>query len=119
VDSVIYLSGSGYDTTTSIIDYNIDLSNYLYIFPPYPTPSNEKVNILFYFDSSFDFEKNNIQIIDIYGRKIAGKSNIIFNKQSNISSILTWNCSAVADAVYLLVISHGNTKRVAKIMVSR
>jgi hypothetical protein len=105
----------------SSTDVEIKPSNYGYIFvaPSYPNPAKQEVNFLIYFDNYFDIENDNIEIIDIYGKKIAGKSDIIFNKQSNISSILTWNCSAVADGVYLLVITHGNSKRAIKVMVSK
>ena len=95
------------------------MSDYLYSFPPYPTPSRDLVNVLIYFDSKTEFDNGNISIVDIHGNEVAQKKDLTIDKLTNYSAVLSWNCTGIADGIYIILITHGNRKQAIKIMVSK
>ncbi len=118
-DKATYITGEGIDTSTSVVDNSIEKRNYLYTFPPYPTPSKNIANALIYWDTSKDINNDKIEIIDTYGNIVGGGNDITIRKEKPYSGILTWHCGDVANGVYFILITHGTEKRAIKVMVNR
>ncbi|MBI5324012.1 MAG: hypothetical protein HZB41_01810 [Ignavibacteriae bacterium] len=119
IDNVTYLSGEGIDTTTAVIDVEIEVQNYLYAYPPFPMPAKNYVKTLIYWDMSLDIDKDEIVVFNIYGEKIEGREKIRIDRQNLYSGWLVWDCSVVESGIYFIKINHGTRTIYLKVMVDR
>ncbi len=106
------------DSITSVSESNIKQSIYFYFYPPYPIPAQNYVNSKIYWDPNYNIDNLNISIYDIMGSQIEGDENIEINKQSSWSGILTWNCSAISNGTYFIVIRFGTTTKSITVLVN-
>ena len=91
---------------------------YLYVYPPYPLPSNNKVKISIYHDMSAPIESAQFNVYNSNGDKVAGKESITFIEAGQTHSIIEWSCQGMPPGVYLICINHNNTMKTVKAVVN-
>ncbi len=100
-------------------DNQIEVYNYLYAYPPYPMPAINIVQSLIYWDWSIDIDKDEIDVYNIYGKKIEGKEKITIEKINQYSGYLIWDCSDVDNGIYFIQLKHGTNSLLLKILVDK
>jgi hypothetical protein len=105
---------------SSVIEINRAINgNSFFAYPPFPLPAKDYIKSLIYWDTSIDINDDEINVYDIYGNKVSGRENIIIDKQTKYSGILKWDCSGVADGIYLIHIKHGTKSWTLKVLVNK
>ncbi|OGU12405.1 MAG: hypothetical protein A2X61_04595 [Ignavibacteria bacterium GWB2_35_12] len=107
------------DPINSVEENEIEVQNYLYVYPPFPIPAKNYVKTLIYWDLSIDIDKDEIAVYNIYGVKIEGKEKIRIDKKNSYSGWLVWDCSDVESGIYFIKINHGTKTKYIKVMVDR
>ena len=100
----------------SMITINTDN---LWLSTPYPTPSQNSVKVNVRWGSDWDFGSANYGVVDLQGRKIAGKESISLIQQNQESCTLQWDCSNITQGIYFLWVSHGTSRQVVPVYVER
>jgi hypothetical protein len=119
LDSIAVFTGEGIDTTTSVVEYEIEIEPYLFAFPPYPLPARTESKVLLYWDTGSDIDDASFVAYDIYGSKINGKEKFTLEKRSKFSGELSWDCSGVPSGVYIIFIQHGAKTIVIKTIIAK
>ena len=91
----------------------------LWLSMPYPTPSQNSVKVNVKWNSGWDFGSANYGVVDLQGRKIAGKESISLVQQNEDNCTLQWDCSNITQGVYFLWARHGTTRQVVPVYVER
>lgn len=92
---------------------------YFYSFPPYPLPASDFVMTHIYWDPNFDMENADISVYDISGTKVAGRESIQIEKESVWSGYLRWDCSNVANGIYLINVKLKNAQVTIRVIVGK
>lgn len=108
------------DTTISDIEVSeIERLNYLFSYPPFPTPAYNEINSVIYWDPNIDIDNTIISVFNVNGLKVEDKENILIKKLSNYHGILTWNCINQNNGIYFLQIKYGSFSNTIKILIHK
>ena len=104
--------------TTVIETPKIKDDSYLYLYPPFPLPSNGFVRALIYWDLNSNPNDFKITIFNINGIKVAGNSDIAFEKISNYSGYILWDGNNMEKGIYFINIENKKISNTLKIILN-
>lgn len=112
-------SKSDLDSALYKLDAKTEIQPYFYAYPPFPLPAMNQVRSKIYWDRNIDIDKDEINVFNINGNKVAGKEKISIEKIDDWSGYLSWDCNGMESGVYLIIVKHGTGNNVIKVIVSR
>lgn len=95
---------------------SIESRNYLYVYPPFPHPTNKEIKINLYWDNYINFNLDNIEIYNLNGFKIDTQNTIFIEKESLYNGQIIWDLSKYQPGIYLIKINYGTENRVVKVI---
>jgi len=102
------------------VDVNSELNDfeYVYLYEPYPNPTNNEINTEVFWSDSFDIENSDIGVFNINGVKISNPTNLTLEKLNANKGNIKWNCVGQPKGTYLIKIQHGNNTKTVKVVVN-
>lgn len=102
------------------IDVENEINNfeYVYLYEPYPNPSNSVINAEVFWSNSYDINNSDLGVFDINGNRVSNSTNLTFSKLTNNKGNIKWNCIGVPSGTYLIKIQHGNNTKSVKVVVN-
>lgn len=109
----------GLDKIITSVEVSEKVIDYLYAFPPFPSPAVNSVTARIAWDKSRQFRKENIRVYDYMGREVSHNSRIILERESDYSGHITWDCRDMEQGIYIIAVNHGSRTIPIKVVISR
>lgn len=94
----------------------VGIKDYFYAAEPFPLPAYNYVQTKIYWDDQ-EFDPNKVQVFNSIGAEIPNQNRISFEKHSQNSGYLNWDCTGLNPGVYVITIAHGSRKSSIKVVV--
>lgn len=92
--------------------------SYLYTYPPYPHPTNQELNIKFYYWNNFSpFTASNIEVYNINAEKLDISNEINIVKTGVNEAKIIWNVSNQKAGTYFIKINYGTETKFQKVLI--
>ncbi len=101
------------------IDKNLDINNseYVFLYQPYPNPTNNEINTEVFWSNSFDIDNSDIGVFNLNGIKVSSHTSLTLEKLNVNKGNIKWNCVGQPKGTYLIKIQHGNNTKTVKVVV--
>ncbi len=100
------------------VENEVNNSEYVYLYEPYPNPSNSVINTEVFWSNSFDIVNADFGVYNLNGEKISNSTNLTLERLNNNKGNIKWNCTGVPSGTYLIKIQHGNNTKSVKVVVN-
>lgn len=126
VNDKLIIIGVGTLYTLSLSDLGIEYTSvektedrsYLYTYPPYPHPTNQELNIKFYYWNNFSpFTASNIEVYNINAEKLDISNEINIVKTGVNEAKIIWNVSNQKAGTYFIKINYGTETKFQKVLI--
>jgi hypothetical protein len=100
------------------IENEINSSEYVYLYEPYPNPTNNEINTEVFWSNSFDIDNSDIGVFNLNGNKVSSPTNLTLEKLNANKGNIKWDCVGQPKGTYLIKIQHGNNTKTVKVVVN-